>query len=76
MWLLKILVFILVFIVGLCFLVYAEPLVRTFGKSSWAEAHFQTSGGSYLLWKIVGIILMILGFLFLVGGLDWLFWPK
>jgi Na+-driven multidrug efflux pump len=76
MLLLKILFFILSLIVGTCFLVYADPLVRTFGKTAWAEKHFQMQGGTYLLWKVIGIIIIILGFLFVVGGLDWLFFPK
>ncbi len=71
----KILLFILSLVVGLSFLIYAEPLVRTFGKAEWAERRFSTMGGSYLLWKVVGIIIIILGFLFLVGSLDWLFFP-
>ncbi len=72
----KILVFIVALVVGLSFLIYAEPLVRTFGKTEWAERRFGTQGGSYLLWKVIGIIIIILSFLFLVGSLDWLFWPK
>ena len=70
MFLLKILVFILALVLGLSFLIYTEPIVRTFGKTDWAERHFQTFGGTYLVWKIVGIIIIILGFLFLVGSLD------
>jgi len=69
----KILVFVASLIVGLSFLIWAEPIVRTFGKSDWAEEHFNTFGGSYLLWKIVGIIIIILGFLFMVGTLNSLF---
>ena len=60
-------------IVGTCFMIYAEPLVRTFGKTAWAEEHFKTSGGTYLVWKIVGIIIIIVGFLFLLGTFDYLF---
>ncbi len=71
----KILIFIVALGLGLSFLVYAEPLVRTFGKAEWAERRFHTQGGSYLLWKVIGIIIIILGFLFLVGSLDWLFFP-
>ncbi|HLC38527.1 MAG TPA: hypothetical protein VJJ80_00120 [Patescibacteria group bacterium] len=73
---LKILIFVLASIIGLCFLVYAEPLVRTFGKAEWAERRFGTMGGSYLVWKLAGILIIVLGFLFLMGGLDWLIFPK
>ena len=74
--LLRILVFIATLIIGFMFLIYAEPLVRTFGKTAWAEEHFRTFGGTYLVWKVVGIIVIIVGFLFMVGGLDWLIFPK
>ena len=73
---LKILVFIVSLVLGLSFLIYAEPIVRTFGKTEWAERYLGTQGGTYLVWKIVGIIIIIVGFLFLVGSLDWLFFPN
>ena len=73
MFFVKIVVFVASLIVGLSFLIWTEPIVRTFGKTGWAEEHFNSFGGTYLVWKIVGIIVIILGFLFLVGTLDPLF---
>lgn len=72
----KIVIFILGLIIGMMFLIYAEPIVRTFGKAAWAERHFRTLGGSYLIWKIVGLIIIVLTFLYLVGSLDWLIHPQ
>lgn len=73
MFLLKILVFIAALIIGLVLMIYTEPLIRTFGKADWAEAKFGTMGGTYLLWKLIGIIIIIIGFLFMVGTLDGFF---
>lgn len=76
MWAVKILSFVILFIIGLSMMIYAEPLTRTFGKSGWAEYRMSTLGGTYFLWKIVGLIFIIVGFLFLVGTLDPILWPK
>lgn len=72
---LKILVFIFGLVIGFLFLIYSEQIVRFVGKSLWFEEYFHLQGGSYLLWKLFGIIVIILGFLFLVGALDWLLFP-
>lgn len=37
---------------------YTEPIVRTIGKSTWAEQYLG-NGGSYTMWKIIGLILPI-----------------
>lgn len=76
MWLIKIVSFAFLFVLGFSLILYAEPLVRFFGKSEWAERRMQTQGGSYLLWKLVGLVFIIVGFLFLVGTLDPILWPK
>jgi len=69
----KITVFIIFFPTGLYFIIKSEPMVRLFGKNSWAERVMP--GGSYSMWKLIGLIVIILGFLFLVGSLDWLVYP-
>jgi hypothetical protein len=37
--------------------------MNNFGRISWAEAHLGTEGGSRLLYKIIGFIIIIAGFL-------------
>ncbi len=71
----KVVVFLLALVVGFAFIIWAEPLVRFFGKAEWAERRFRTSGGSYLLWKLVGLIFILVGFLFVTGTLDPILWP-
>ena len=69
----KITVFIISLPLGLYLMIKAEPLVRLFGKNSWAERVMP--GGSYTMWKLIGIVVIVLGFMFLMGGLDWLVYP-
>lgn len=65
----RVLVFIISFVVGVLILKYNEPLVRTFGKSSFAERYLG-SGGSYTMWKIIAIVAMMIGFLYLIGTIE------
>lgn len=62
------------FIVGLLFAVFGgwmviktEWLIENFGTSSWAEANMGTSGGSRLLYKLIGIAIIFIGFLLITG---------
>ena len=42
-------------------------IVETFGKSSWAEDKLGSSGGTNLLYKLIGIIIMFLGMITIAG---------
>jgi hypothetical protein len=65
----KIIVFIVLFGAGVLILRYTEPIVHTVGKSGWAEQHLG-AGGTYNMWKIIAIIAMLIGFLYLLGVID------
>jgi uncharacterized membrane protein YkgB len=67
----KILFFIGALAIGLYILLKSEYIVREIGHNSSAEKYLG-SGGSYTMWKIIGILLIVVGFLFLIGDLDWL----
>jgi hypothetical protein len=45
---------------------YNEWLVRTVGKAEYAE-RILGSGGTYTMWKILGVIVIILGVIYLLG---------
>ena len=62
----KILVFIISVIVGILLLKYTEPFVRTVGHNSFAEKYFG-SGGTYTFWKLIALIIIIAGLVYLVG---------
>jgi hypothetical protein len=52
--------------VGFGLLVYTLKWVGWVGKSGWAEDKLG-SGGTYTMWKLIGILIMIFGFLVLFG---------
>jgi len=65
----KIIFFVITFGIGILILRYTEPIVRTVGKSSFAERYLG-SGGTYNMWKIIAISVMIIGFLYLIGTIN------
>jgi len=54
---------------GLSFIIWTKFFVNTFPRSEFAERQL---GGTDNLYKVGGVILVILGFLFLAGVLDFL----
>lgn len=66
----KIFLFIILTVVGLYFLIKREYIVREIGHNSTAEKYLG-GGGSYMMWSIFGALLIIIGFLYLIGDLDW-----
>ncbi len=65
----RFLVFVLTFLAGLGIIRYAEPIVRAFGHMDWAERTFG-AGGTYTVWKIAGVLVIIVGFLYAIGQFD------
>ena len=62
----RILVLVLSFAAGLGIIRYSEPIVRSFGHIDWAEKFFG-AGGSYTVWKLGGVLVIIVGFLYAIG---------
>jgi len=54
----KFIVVLIAISIGYLILRYTEPLVRMIGKSVWAEQYLG-NGGTYTMWKIIGLILPI-----------------
>lgn len=65
----KIIVFIVAFIAGLAILKYQEPIVRTFGKSYYAERYLGM-GGTYTMWKLIAIAVILVAFAYMMGWLE------
>ncbi len=63
----KFFLFVLAVIIGLLFIKYTDPIVRTVGKNDWAEQYLG-GGGTYTMWKLIGVGLMILA---LVNWIGW-----
>ena len=64
---LRILIFVTSITAGVLILKYTDFLVRLAGKSKTAEKYARFWGGTYLLWKIIGILVIILGLLISVN---------
>lgn len=65
----KILVFIILVAVAFLILKYTEPIVRMIGKSDLAERYLGM-GGTYNMWKIIAVILIIAGLLYVTGTIS------
>lgn len=68
----KYLIGIIAILVG-CFLVIkTEWFIQNFGTNAWAEQHMGTSGGTRLMYKLIGIAIIciaMLGMTGLLGGI-------
>jgi len=70
----KIVVFLITESLGIYILLRTEYVVREIGHNAWAEKHLGP-GGTYPMWKGIAVILMILGFVILLGDLDFILGP-
>lgn len=44
-----------------------SALVSFTGQSTWAESHLGSEGGTYLMYKLLGILVVIIGLLAVTG---------
>lgn len=52
-------------------IIWKSPwIVDNLGKSAWAEEKLGTSGGTVLLYKLIGLLIMIFGMLTVAGLKD------
>lgn len=58
---------ILAIFVGILFVIKADWFVANFGAIEWAEAHLGTSGGSRLMYKLIGLAMIILSVMIMTG---------
>ncbi|MFZ5845059.1 MAG: hypothetical protein ACOY0S_01155 [Patescibacteria group bacterium] len=62
------------FIIGLVGIIFgffliwkADWIVENIGRTNWAEEHLGSEGGSRIFYKLIGLGVIILGFLFMFG---------
>ncbi len=54
--------------IGILLIKYTFILVQTFGKIPWAETHLGGGlGGTYTLYKLVGLLIIFLAFMYMFG---------
>jgi len=54
-------------VVGAFLIIKTEWFLKFFGRIEWAETHLGTSGGTRLFYKLLGIAIIILSFMFMAG---------
>jgi hypothetical protein len=55
---------------GTILVIYTEWFVNNFGRSAWAEAKFGGDGGTRLLYKLIGLTMILLAFMGMTGMLG------
>ena len=61
---------ILIILVGVFMVIKTEWFLQSFGTSSWAEEHLGSSGGTRLMYKLIGILFIILSVMGMTGMLG------
>lgn len=57
----------LLIVIGMLMMKYTTGITSITGKLGFAEKYFQTMGGTYFWWRILGLGACILGLLWLTG---------
>lgn len=52
---------------GIAMVVKSEGFLNFFGRIDWAEEHLPTSGGSRLMYKLMGLVIITLALLAITG---------
>lgn len=52
---------------GFLFVWKTDKFLQTFGTIPWAERHLGLDGGSRLFYKLLGVLLVAIGFLMMTG---------
>lgn len=63
----------IVIVLGFLLVWKADYLVNNWGRVEWAETHLSTEGGTRVLYKIIGIVVIIGAFLAMTGLLQDIF---
>jgi 1,4-dihydroxy-2-naphthoate octaprenyltransferase len=75
----NIIIGILILIAGVILVIKSDWFLNNFGRMAWAEKFFGTSGGTRLGYKLLGILFIIIGVIFVTGSgnsfMSWLVSP-
>ncbi|MEK7084524.1 MAG: hypothetical protein AAB932_04785 [Patescibacteria group bacterium] len=70
----KFIVGILAILFSVILIIKTEWFVENFGTSGWAEEHMGTSGGTRLMYKLIGLVIIIIAMLGMTGFLGGIIW--
>lgn len=64
-----------IILIGLGFLITwkADWIMNNFGRIPWAEEHLGMEGGTRLMWKLIGILIILGSFMYMTGMLGGIF---
>lgn len=54
-------------LMGVGMVLKTEWIIENFGASAWAENKFGTAGGTRTMYKLIGLLLIFIGFLLITG---------
>lgn len=55
---------------GVLLIIKTESIIQSFGTSAWAEQHMGTSGGTRLMYKLIGLAIVFIAMLGMTGLLG------
>lgn len=61
-------VFVLCLVIGMLILRFTYEVVKFTGKSEWAEG--KTTGGTFTMWKLIALGIIVFGFFYLIGDIP------
>ena len=64
----------IIVVLGFLLVWKANGIVENFGHVPFAEKYLGTDGGTRLFWKLIGILSIILGFMYMFGLIEGVIW--
>lgn len=61
---------ILAIMVGAVLILKTEWFVENFGRIAWADEHLGTGGGTRLMYKLIGLAMILVSLLVFTGGVQ------
>jgi hypothetical protein len=66
----KIFLGLLAIALGIVIVIKKDWFVQNFGSIAWAEEHLGTSGGSRLMWQLIGIAMILISLMVMTGMMQ------
>ena len=66
----KIFFMILAVVVGAILIIKNEWFLENFGRIAWADEHLGSEGGSRLMYKLIGLAMILVSLLVFTGGVQ------
>ncbi len=66
----KYIVGLIAIVVGVFLIIKTEWFIENFGTNAWAEEHLGTSGGTRLMYKLVGLAIILVAMMGMTGLLG------